>query len=354
MTVATRDAIIGAAIASDLAPELGGPSDPLIGGKKRERHFHCRYCQLEEFAAARQIHPQHMTAIDHIDPSNNFLKGKTYGSPKNPRLDIDKLSGIVNMGTLTIGDDVDEKTQRWYRQLIYNDLDNLHVVCAGHNQRKAGAIDFHHHQESGGISFHTVDSEAARSGRPSYYNKLHSTSHKTSPPLLQGPSRIIPQLTSSSSVPQQQGGGGFPTYPPTQYGGPLPTPFFQQQGGSGFPTPPSTPYPSGGGFVSTPQYQPQYDSGFLALPPAPYGGSLPTPPFQYQGSGGFPTQPSSPYSSGGSFASTSQYPPQYGGGYPTSQTVPYASSGGFVQAPQQHQHQSGGGFNPPFSQWGHQ
>jgi hypothetical protein len=332
LTVATRGAVVAATIDSSLAPIRGGPSDPDIGGEHAERHFHCLYCAQKRFSVPRQLHPQELTAIDHIDPSSNFLKGNVYASPRNPRLNFDHVSGVVDAGRLEIDEHADEEMRRLYRQIIYNDLDNLHIVCAGHNQSKGGQVDFHHHQLSGGLTFHVVDDKTAQSGKSSDYKRLHQTSHKTTPLLLQGASSSVPQLPAPIPQFAQHGGSGFPSHPPAPYGGYLPTPQHQPQSG-GFHPQALVPYPHGG-YVAPPQLQQQTGGGFPAYPPPSYGGPLPTPSFQQQ-SGGFPAPSTASYSNSG-------------GGYPPPQPYPY-SSGGYAPPPQQQQPNSFS--NPSFFPW---
>ncbi|WP_375738029.1 hypothetical protein [Pseudomonas boanensis] len=102
-------------------------------------YFRCIYCDLDNslsgLGESRRFHPAHLVQFDHITPWASIVSnfGAYYGSE-----DKEYLIQLGHIANPAFGSpDAWSLSNLKVRDLLYNDLDNLHIVCTGHNQNKA-------------------------------------------------------------------------------------------------------------------------------------------------------------------------------------------------------------------------
>lgn len=105
--------------------------------------FHCPYCQvdptLQGLHVHRQWHPEHLCQIDHIVPFAVVVGnvGAYYTLADYQVLANHGYVPQPGFGGAGGGWNVNDLLQR---TILYNDIDNLHVTCTGHNQQKSNQV----------------------------------------------------------------------------------------------------------------------------------------------------------------------------------------------------------------------
>ena len=112
--------------------------------------FRCIYCVHDNTKNNEccQWHPLHLCQYDHIIPFSQILNNpETYYSNqlemKNGNLKFKDLQKAKNAESPDIGElfFLSYKPNLYFKA-IYNDVDNLHIICAGHNQNKKNQLNY--------------------------------------------------------------------------------------------------------------------------------------------------------------------------------------------------------------------
>lgn len=108
-------------------------------------YFHCIYCQLDPRLQGlnihRQYHPESLCQIDHIVPFAVVLQNvHNYYTPADyQQLALRGFVANPGLGQAPASWDMRNLLQR---AVLYNDIDNLHIVCTGHNQEKGDQLNY--------------------------------------------------------------------------------------------------------------------------------------------------------------------------------------------------------------------
>lgn len=110
----------------------------------KTRFFFCIYCQFDStlrgFHVDRQWHPEHLTRIDHIFPFQALIQhvNSCYTDADYQQLiSLDLVPETER--TVRAGWNIADAA---LREILYNDVDNLHVICAGHKTDKNEQISY--------------------------------------------------------------------------------------------------------------------------------------------------------------------------------------------------------------------
>lgn len=117
----------------------------LVLTHNRVDYFRCIYCQLDPRLQGmhpdRQVHPESLCQVDHIVPFAQVLRNvHQYYTPNDYQRVV--FTGVVPNPTLSrvpVGWNMADPVQR---TILYNDIDNLHIVCTGHNQEKGDQLNY--------------------------------------------------------------------------------------------------------------------------------------------------------------------------------------------------------------------
>ena len=110
----------------------------------KTRYFYCIYCQFDSalrgFHVDRQWHPEHLIRVDHIFPFSAVIQhvNTCYTEADYQRMVDDGFLPQTEPGCHA-GWNMNDAMQR---EILYNDVDNLHVICSGHMQDKRDQINY--------------------------------------------------------------------------------------------------------------------------------------------------------------------------------------------------------------------